>query len=123
VAVKFDTGEQVINDHMHWHDAYHSEATRFPGLPWILPRTLPAAPWGGAKVDVMISELLGDSLETIRRRSPTVRAREPHALLSARVGTSARWRPPCGGGEGPHAAVFAAAAVVGSAAAPRVEIA
>jgi hypothetical protein len=101
VAIKLDTGGQVYNDHMHWRDTYHSETTRFPGLPWILPQTLPEAPWGDAKVDVMISELLGDSLETIRRRSPTVRARDTRfACMRACDGTAAG----------------ATAAVVGSAA-------
>ena len=78
---------QVYNDHMQWRDLYHNEATRFPGLPWILAQTIPEAPWtDGRKVDVMISQLLGDSLETVRLRSPQVRAR---AAASWRSGLTA----------------------------------
>ena len=59
---------------MVWSELYYNESVRFAGLPWILAQTIPEAPWGGRKVDVMISELLGDSLETVRLRNPEVRA-------------------------------------------------
>ena len=64
---------------MQWRELYYNEATRFPGLPWILAQTIPEAPWGGRKVDVMISELLGDSLEAVRLRNPQVSARAADA--------------------------------------------
>ena len=81
MALKFDTGGQVYCDHMHWRNLYYSEQHRFPGLPWVLRQTIPEVPWGpdGRKTDVMVSELMGDSLEAVRLRRPSVRARQPRA--------------------------------------------
>ena len=77
MALKFDTGGQVYSDHMYWRNLYYSEQHRFPGLPWILRQTIPEVPWGsdGRKTDVMVSQLLGDSLEAVRLRRPSVRPR------------------------------------------------
>ena len=75
-ALRPDAGgrrTQVYSDHMHWSQLYYNPATRFAGLPWILSQTIPEAPWGDKKVDVMVSELLGDSLEAVRLRNPEVR--------------------------------------------------
>ena len=58
---------------MYWSQLYYNAATRFAGLPWILSQTIPEAQWGEKKVDVMITELLGDSLEAVRLRNPEVR--------------------------------------------------
>ena len=73
VALKFDTGNQVYNDHLRWRDLYYDEAARFAGLPWVHSQTIPEAPWRGGKADVMVSQLLGASLEAVRLRSPTAR--------------------------------------------------
>ena len=85
------TREQVYADHMHWRDLYYNPETRFAGLPWVLAQTIPEAPWRGAKVDVMISELLGDSLETVRLRSAQVRVRALVLLRPSSDGVFFRW--------------------------------
>ena len=72
VAIKLDSGNQVYSDHLFWRDLYYSDA-RFAGLPWILSHTLPEVPWGDGTTDMMVSELLGNSLEAVRLRSATVR--------------------------------------------------
>ena len=72
MAVKLDSGNQVYSDHHYWRDLYYSDA-RFAGLPWILSQTLAEVPWGDGTVDLMVSELLGDSLEALRLRRPAVR--------------------------------------------------
>ncbi len=86
MAIKFDTGGQVYSDHMHWRNMYYSEQ-RFPGLPWVLRTTIPEVPWGaeGRKVSAMVSELLGDSLEAVRLRSPNVCAPADTVLLRRRA--------------------------------------
>ena len=73
VALKFDTGNQVYNDHLRWRDLYYDEAARFAGLPWVHSQTIPEAPWRGGRADVMVSQLLGASLEAVRLRSPAAR--------------------------------------------------
>jgi hypothetical protein len=79
----------VYNDHMLWRDLYHSPQ-RFPGLPWVLPQTIPEAPWRDGKlVDAMISERLGDSLEACRLRRPEVRQRARSARERVRVACTA----------------------------------
>lgn len=72
------SGTQVYNDHVFWSKLYHGHGgkDRFEGLPWVLFNTLPAVPWmvGGKeqKLRVMVTELLGESLDDARTKTEPV---------------------------------------------------
>ena len=71
VAVKLDTGEQVIKDHTVWSELYHVKSGKPPpGIAWVAYHRFRDVPWEGAAVGAMVSARLGLSLEACRIRRP-----------------------------------------------------
>lgn len=62
----------MYSDHLYWSELYHSSAL-FPGLPWILQNNIPEVLWHDRRVDILVSERLGASLEATRLRNASVR--------------------------------------------------